>query len=820
MLEHLSVAAHIFLAGICAYSAIQHGTSEKRWPQRRIHLLFAAAGILASLLALTTGLTFVAATLSDYLLLARVSVAMAILTYSLIPWFISEYSGVRPKLVMVGLSSLYALLFIANLAEPNTLFHKEIHGLGHLELPWSERITLPLATPSAWGYVALLASLLTITFVFYALIVKFRRSHSRTTLIMMAGMVLLLATSLQGLTVRMGMVPFIPLGSFGFLVIVLIMGFTLNSDLQNERRQAKVALQRQSCMQDLLLRTSARFVNLPLEQVASAIHESMGELGEFVGADRCAIHAYDFQQGIARMTHEWCAPGVISPLATSPVTPLSRVSKEALEKQQRGESLWVAEVSALPPSEFRILLQERGVKSQLSVPLMQAGVCVGFVSFSWQRHAHALFSGEQDILTFFVHLLTEINQRAQIDASRRESERRLSTLIGNLSGMVYRCRNDQDGTMEFVSEGARELTGYGPPDLLGDRVISYAALIVAEDRAKVGQDRQASLARQAPFQLTYRIRTATGQERWVWEKGRGIFDANQQLLAREGFITDITERKRTQELLLESEKMRTLAGLAAGMAHEINNPLTGVIGNAQVMAERLTLDCPATMEAAQAHGLDPSHLKQFLDQREILEILDSIRIAGDRAAEVVRNMLLFSRRDEPHQSSMNLNDLIEQTLSLAGTDRELQAGLARGQVIKLYDSQALEVPCHRQQMQQVILNLLRNAVQAMEGNPLERPPILTIRTGRRGPGIVLEIEDNGPGIPPEIRARIFEPFYTTKPVGKGTGLGLFLCYHIVTYNHNGQLTVDSVPGSSTRFTIVLPPVAEKGHCNADSGRGR
>lgn len=131
----------------------------------------------------------------------------------------------------------------------------------------------------------------------------------------------------------------------------------------------------------------------------------------------------------------------------------------------------------------------------------------------------------------------------------RESQRSMATLLSNLPGMAYRCHNDTDWTMEFVSEGCQDLTGYLPSDLLGNARVAYADVIHRDDRAEVWQAIQAALAERRPFQLVYRIRTADGREKWVWEQGRGVFGSAGNLLALEGFIADITERRNAEERL-------------------------------------------------------------------------------------------------------------------------------------------------------------------------------------------------------------------------------------------------------------------------------
>lgn len=148
-------------------------------------------------------------------------------------------------------------------------------------------------------------------------------------------------------------------------------------------------------------------------------------------------------------------------------------------------------------------------------------------------------------------ICSDITLRKRDEAALKESERRLSTLMANLPGMAYRCRNDRQWTMEFVSEGCYPLTGYLPEDVIGNKKVAYAEIIHAEDREKVQQQVQAALVKKEPFQIEYRIRTMGGDERWVWEQGRGVYGGDGELLALEGLVTDITERKETEERLRE-----------------------------------------------------------------------------------------------------------------------------------------------------------------------------------------------------------------------------------------------------------------------------
>ena len=146
-------------------------------------------------------------------------------------------------------------------------------------------------------------------------------------------------------------------------------------------------------------------------------------------------------------------------------------------------------------------------------------------------------------------------QHRRAEATLRENQRALATLIGNLPGMVYRCRNDRAWTMEFVSSGCYELTGYESGDLVGNRMVAYADLIHPDDRESVWERVQAGVSAHQRFQITYRLRTHDSNQKWVWEQGCGVFAESGEVLALEGFICDVSDRARVEESLRESQAL-------------------------------------------------------------------------------------------------------------------------------------------------------------------------------------------------------------------------------------------------------------------------
>ncbi|MDS4031905.1 MAG: PAS domain S-box protein [Candidatus Contendobacter sp.] len=270
-------------------------------------------------------------------------------------------------------------------------------------------------------------------------------------------------------------------------------------------------------------------------------------------------------------------------------------------------------------------------------------------------------------------------------------------------------------------------------------------------------------------------------------------------------MDDVTARVRIESMMVQTEKMLSVGGLAAGMAHEINNPLGAILQGSQNILRRVAPDMPQNRAVADAIGIDLDQVHRYLEQRQIPRFLEGIREAGARAAKIVADMLSFSRHSEPHFAMVNLEEMLETVLRLAASDYDLKKkyDFKRIAIERDYDPALRFVSCDKTEIEQVILNLLKNAAQAMaeESTPT---PVITLRTRREAEHALVEVVDNGPGMDEKTLKRIFEPFFTTKEVGAGTGLGLSVSYFIITEQHNGRLSVMSKPGQGARFSIRLP----------------
>jgi hemerythrin-like metal-binding protein len=293
-----------------------------------------------------------------------------------------------------------------------------------------------------------------------------------------------------------------------------------------------------------------------------------------------------------------------------------------------------------------------------------------------------------------------------------------------------------------------------------------------------------------------------GLEAQVAARTQSLSESNEQLLReQESLKVAIRRVELTQQQLLQSEKLAAIGQLAAGVAHEINNPIGFVNSNLGTLKTYIShlLDVVAAYEAvaqgADGAVLDKARQKADLDfLREDLPALVSESQDGlDRVTKIVQDLKDFSRVDQSGRQPADLNAALESTLNVVWNELKYKAEVVRAL------GKIPEVDCIPAQINQVFMNLLINAVQA-----IEQHGTIIVRSGAADGGVWFEFEDSGRGMSEAVMAHIFEPFFTTKAVGKGTGLGLSISYDIVVKRHGGKIDVSSVEGKGTTFRVWLP----------------
>jgi signal transduction histidine kinase len=285
-----------------------------------------------------------------------------------------------------------------------------------------------------------------------------------------------------------------------------------------------------------------------------------------------------------------------------------------------------------------------------------------------------------------------------------------------------------------------------------------------------------------------------------------LFEAEQE---RTHELTKSLEDLRTaQDRLVQTQKLASLGQLTAGIAHEIKNPLNFVNNFSGVSAELID----ELREALKGAPLDERISREITDLTNTLrDNLDKIVQHGKRADAIVKNMLLHSREGSGEHRPVDVNALFEESLNLAYHGARAENQGFKINIERSFDPAAGQVDVYPQEITRALLNLISNgfyaATKRKGDNSDGYEPTLAVSTKNLGDKVEIRIRDNGIGIPPEVREKMFNPFFTTKPAGEGTGLGLSITHDIIVKQHSGSIEVDTRPGEFTEVRIVLPHAA-------------
>jgi PAS domain S-box-containing protein len=377
-----------------------------------------------------------------------------------------------------------------------------------------------------------------------------------------------------------------------------------------------------------------------------------------------------------------------------------------------------------------------------------------------------------------------------LEQKLKESELRFRDVLENSVDICFRL-NLEEKRIDYISPACQNTVGYTPDHIKSLNLSEMRNMLHPDDERVAGRIvetlRECAPGRGAVQPMECRLRCSDGSYRWMSVTWSAIRGKNNLLKAVVGNARDITEQQAMESQLRQSQKLESLGTLAGGVAHEINNPVNGIMNYAQLILDELGPGSPVSEYAAE------------------------ICKETERVAVVVRNLLSFARQDKEAHSPACMCDIVDATTSLVRT-------VLRRDQIRLDVDVPKDLPkikCRSQQIQQVVMNLLTNACHALnEKYPgyHENKKIVISATSVTRPDLVphpsplylrLTVEDHGTGMSQEVQSRMFDPFYTTKSRDEGTGLGLSISHGIVK-DHDGELSVESEPGNWTRFHVDLP----------------
>jgi PAS domain S-box-containing protein len=365
-------------------------------------------------------------------------------------------------------------------------------------------------------------------------------------------------------------------------------------------------------------------------------------------------------------------------------------------------------------------------------------------------------------------------QRREAEEGRRASDARFRAIMEAASEAVIAA--EEGGQIQYVNPAAERMFGYAAGDLLGRSLGELIPESFKDGVASFVMARQHSVLERS-MELVGRRKD---NSEFPLELSLGSWTSSERVYFA-GIIRDLTERKKVEAQLMMADRMVAVGSLAAGVAHEINNPLAAILANLELAL--------SDIEGSQS-SFSPDLLTTLNEE------LRDARDAGERVRKIVRDLRIFSRSEQDLASSVDVESVMESSLRMAHNEIR-----HRAKVVRDYAS-VPPVLATESRLGQVFLNLVVNAAQAMVDGKANVNEV-RVATRLEGDRVIVEVSDTGPGIPPQVMKQLFTPFVTTKPAGIGTGLGLSICQRIIT-GFGGEIRAENVAGGGARFRIALP----------------
>jgi two-component system NtrC family sensor kinase len=445
------------------------------------------------------------------------------------------------------------------------------------------------------------------------------------------------------------------------------------------------------------------------------------------------------------------------------------------------------------------------VRALLQVPLVVGQQTIGVLAVDNQKQDRPFSENDQYLLSALADYAAVAIENARLYQQVKASEERYRDLFTNAYDLVFSLNREL--AIVNINNAGEQLTGYGEAELSG---MALENLCPPDAWPHIAQRLRAAQGGQAVQPFSIELLSHEGQRLYLEVSVRQARDSEPGLL--NCIARNLTERRQLEQQLIQSEKLSALGQMIAGIAHELNNPLTSISGYTQLLLREKGLEEQVRLD------------------------LQQINTQAERAARIVKNLLTFAREHKPERVSVDINEVLRNTISL----RAYQLRVDNITIVTEFGPELPRTIADPFQLQQVFLNLINNAHHAMlaeEGGH----GVLTVRTvprragtgfergaDARGEQVVIEVIDTGVGIAEEDLSKIFDPFFTTKPIGQGTGLGLSICFGIIK-EHDGRIWVESELNKGTKVTVELPliypadeerrlPVLGEGLLRAPNGR--
>jgi PAS domain S-box-containing protein len=547
---------------------------------------------------------------------------------------------------------------------------------------------------------------------------------------------------------------------------------------RRQRRHAQRSLNERLRFQTLVSSLSAAFVNLPAARVDEEIERGLIRIVEFLGVDRAELAQFSMETGVFLITHAATNEGIEGPPSVVKTAELPWIT----DRLVRGEIVRFSRLADLPveASVDREGCLRRGVKAQVLIPMAVGGTTLGALAYTMVRAERAWPDALMPQLLLVGEVFANALVRKRGQEALRQSEDRFRLLSETTRAVPWEA-DAKTGQFTYVGPQAERLLGYPVAEWYKKEF--WPDHIHPEERESTVNLCLKLTQTHKDYEFEYRMLTADGGIVWVHDIV-SVESADSEPKTLRGFLIDISDRKRAEEdlqrhreQLVHVTRVTTMGELTASLAHELNQPLTAIVSNAQAGERFLAAPSPPLAE--------------------VREILEDIVADGQRAGEVIRRLRGLLKNGEFEFAHLDLNGVIGEVVTLAGAD-----ALVRNIPLALeLDSNLPPVRGDRVQLQQVLLNLILNGLEAM-GDGVGGDRKLLIRTDLGVGGTVrVAVRDSGVGILENTLDRIFEPFYSTKPTGMGMGLSIT---RSIVEAHGGRIWAANNPDHGATIWFTLP----------------
>lgn len=579
---------------------------------------------------------------------------------------------------------------------------------------------------------------------------------------------------------------------------------SISFDITENKRSQEI-LKKRAEFERLISEISSEFVGLSSERIDEGINRTLASIGLFSGADRVYVFLFHDVNAIVENTHEWCAEGIESKIEILKNRTVASYKPVLAERMLKNEVFYIPDVADLPAelSNEKEHFKAHDVKSFIVVPMRSNNRLIGFLGLHAVKKPMAWTDDIQIFLRVVGETLSNAIERKRAEKEKDNLQKKLADAleIARLGPYEFDFKTNAFIFNDHFYKIFRTTT-----EQMGSHILSadeyFRRFVPSDEYPFLQKNHQQLLESTDPNccrQFEHRMFYADGElgHIGVWQFAER--DARGDLVRTYGVVQDITERKLTEKKLRESEerlarskKMESLGLLAGGVAHDLNNVLSGIVS----YPELLLLDLP-----------QDSKLKKPIQ---------TIQESGNRAVAIVQDLLTIARGVASTKEALNINTVIKDYL--ISPEFSKLAQFNPGVVVKTdLDKELMNVKGSLIHLRKVIMNLVSNASEAIETSG-----VITISTDNRyidrpmskyekvkaGEYAVLSVSDNGPGIPADSLERIFEPFYTKKHIGRsGTGLGLAVVWNILQ-DHEGYIDVSSSENGTT-FDLYFPITREK-----------